>query len=285
MDKVVGVELSHRFAPIAVRERLALNKEQTISAIAELKKHYQEVFIISTCNRLSIYAFGESHNKILEFFNQFGNYRQYLSILPDSGIAIRNLFSTAAGLESQAIGEHQIIGQVKEALALGRKEKAVGPVLDELIRQAIHTGKKVRQETNIGKFSASLATVGYEIISQQKLNPLETTFLIIGTGNMANLVNTVLDRTKIKKLYIASHDEARAKEMAKEWNGEPVSIENMHTALSEANVIIGGLKVRLICFMKKPWQKANAQELVLPYKQEGRNYLLILVFLEISILI
>ena len=240
MDKVVGVELSHRFAPIAVRERLALNKEQTVAALEELKKSYEEVFIISTCNRLSIYAFGKSHNKILDYFDQFGNYRQYLSILPDSEIAIRNLFSTAAGLESQAIGEHQITGQIRDALDLGREHKTIGPVLDELIRQAIHTGKRVRLETNIGKFSTSLATVGFELIKKHDFNIAETTFLIIGTGNMANLVNTVLDRTQIKKLYVASHDMSRAQEMASEWNGEAVNMENMHTALSEANVIIGG---------------------------------------------
>ena len=240
MDKVIGVELSHRFAPIAVRERLALNKEQTIAAIKELNKTYDEVFIISTCNRLSIYAFGKSHNEILSYFDQFGNYRQYLSILPDSEIAIRNLFSTAAGLESQAVGEHQITGQIRDALDLAREEKTIGPVLDELIRQAIHTGKRVRLETNIGKFSTSLATVGFELINKEGFELSETTFLIIGTGNMANLVSTVLDRSKIKKLYVASHDMARAKEMANEWGGEPVDMENMHQALSEAGVIVGG---------------------------------------------
>src|SRR5690606_22540568 len=164
MNKIIGVELSHRFAPIAVRERLALNTEQTKEALRELKKELEEVFIISTCNRLSIYAFGESYEPILAYFDQFGNYRQYLSILPDSEITIRNLFSTAAGLESQAVGEHQIIGQIRDSLELGRAEKSIGPVLDELIRQAVHTGKRVRLETNIGKFSASLATVGFELI-------------------------------------------------------------------------------------------------------------------------
>lgn len=240
MEKIVGVELSHRFAPLSVRERLALNKEQTREAIQELKKNYKEVFIISTCNRLSIYAYGKSHNDILSYFDRFGKYRQYLSILPDNEIAIQNLFSTAAGLESQAIGEHQITGQIREALELGREEKSIGPILDELIRQSVHTGKRVRLETNIGKFSASLATVGFELISQQGFNFLDTTFLVIGTGNMANLVTTVLDRTKIKKLYLASHDKGRASEMAKEWNGEAVDMENLHAALSEANVVIGG---------------------------------------------
>lgn len=240
MDKVVGVELSHRFAPIAVRERLALNTEQTRSAIQALKKSFKEVFIVSTCNRLSIYAYGESHTPILEYFDSFGNYRQYLSILPDSEIAIRNLFSTAAGLESQAIGEHQIIGQIRDAMELGREEKSIGPVLDELIRQSVHTGKKVRLETNIGKFSASLATVGFELIHQHGYDIEDSTFLVIGTGNMANLVTTVLDRTKVKKLYVASHDDERAGQMAKDWNGEAVNMQNMHAALSEANIIIGG---------------------------------------------
>lgn len=240
MDKVVGVELSHRFAPISVRERLALNTEQTIEAIETLKKSYKEVFVISTCNRLSIYAFGKSHNAILNYFDTFGNYRQYLSILPDSEIAVKNLFSTSAGLESQAVGEHQIIGQIRDGLDLGREQKSIGPVLDELIRQAIHAGKKVRQETNIGKFSASLATVGFELIHNHGYKLEEATFLVIGTGNMANLVNTVLDRTNIKKLYVASHDDDRANKMAQDWNGEAVNMQNMHTALSEANIIVGG---------------------------------------------
>ncbi|MDB3887374.1 hydroxymethylbilane synthase [bacterium] len=240
MDKIVGVELSHRFAPIAVRERLALNTDQTRKALQELKKHYSEVFIISTCNRLSIYAFGKSHLPIIDYFDQFGNYRQYLSILPDSEIAIRNLFSTAAGLESQAVGEHQIIGQIRDALEIAREEKTIGAVLDELIRQSVHTGKRVRVETNIGKFSASLATVGFELITKNDIVFEDSTFLVIGTGNMANLVATVLDRKTIKKLYVASHDQERAKEMATEWNGHPVDMQNMHEALSEANVIVGG---------------------------------------------
>lgn len=240
MNKIIGVELSHRFAPIAVRERLALNKEQTKEALKSLKKNYEEVFIISTCNRLSIYAFGNNYDAIIKYFDSFGNYRQYLSIMPDSEIAIRNLFSTAAGLESQAVGEHQITGQIREALVLAREENTIGAVLDELIRHAIHTGKKVRQETNIGKFSASLATVGFELIAQEGYKFEESVFLVIGTGNMANLVTTVLDRTKIKKLYVASHDFQRAKEMATEWNGEAVQMDQMHAALSEANIIIGG---------------------------------------------
>lgn len=240
MKRIVGIELSHKFAPIAVREQLALNREQTTEALQFLKQHYSEVFIISTCNRLSIYAFGDNYLELEKYLTQFGNYSQYLSVLPDSQIAIQNLFSTAAGLESQAIGEHQIIGQIRDALDLAREEKTIGPVLDQLIRGAVHCGKRARLETNIGKHSASLATVGFELISNHGYNLEDCKILIVGTGNMANLVKTVLDRSSIKGLYVASHNRERAKEMAESWKGEAIDIKLLHNYIEEVDIVIGG---------------------------------------------
>tara|TARA_R110002096_G_scaffold352864_14_gene546114 strand:- start:2582 stop:4759 length:2178 start_codon:yes stop_codon:yes gene_type:complete len=240
MNRIVGIELSHRLAPIAVREKLAFNKAQTTQALKALKSSYQEVFIISTCNRLSLYAFGDNYFELEKYLQQFGDYSQYLSVLPDTQIAIQNLFSTAAGLESQAIGEHQIVGQIREALDLARKEKTIGPMLDEFIRQAVHVGKRARLETNIGKHSASLATVGFELIQHHGYDLSQSALLVVGTGNMANLVNTVLDRTTVKELFIASHDRARAKKMAAEWGGTAVHASELHHLLSKVDIIIGG---------------------------------------------
>ena len=240
MNKIVGIELSHRYAPIEVREQMALNSEQTEQALQALKKVYQEVFIISTCNRLSLYAFGDSYLPLEEYLELFGRYSQYLTVLPDTKIAVQNLFSTAAGLESQAIGEHQIVGQIRDALDLARKNKTIGPILDEFIRQAIHVGKRTRLETNIGKHSASLATVGFELINKHNFNLKQCNLLVIGTGNMANLVNTVLDRSSINKLFIASHNLERANEMAAEWEGDAVHVSKLPHLLAEVDIIIGG---------------------------------------------
>lgn len=240
MDRIIGIELSHRTAPIAIREQLAFNQEQTKQALLTLKQHYEEVFIISTCNRLSLYAYGDTYLALEEYLEQFGDYSQYLTVLPDTRIAISNLFSTAAGLESQAIGEHQIVGQIRESLSLARELKTIGPILDEFIRQSIHTGKRARIETSVGKHSASLATVGFELIKRHDYDLSDASFLVVGTGNMANLVNTVLDRSAIKELYIASHDLERASKMAKEWGGEAVHVSQLHRVLGIADIIIGG---------------------------------------------
>ncbi|MBL4709458.1 MAG: glutamyl-tRNA reductase [Flavobacteriales bacterium] len=240
MNRIVGIELSHRYAPIEIREQFALYSTQTEDALRELKHEYQELFIISTCNRLSIYAFGDSYLQLEKYLEKFGKYSQYLTVLPDTKIAVNNLFSTAAGLESQAIGEHQIVGQIRDALDLARENKTIGPVLDELIRQAIHVGKRTRLETNIGKHSASLATVGFELISKHNYQLEKCNLLVVGTGNMANLVNTVLDRSSINKLYIASHNLERAEEMAIEWQGEAVHVSKLPHLLANVDIIIGG---------------------------------------------
>lgn len=240
MDRIVGIELSHRFAPIDIREQLAFNKDQTLKALTDLKKKFEEVFIISTCNRLSLYAYGDSYLALEEYLEKFGPYSQYLSVLPDTKIAINNLFSTAAGLESQAIGEHQIVGQIREALDLARAQQTIGPMLDELIRQSVHVGKRARLETNIGKHSASLATVGFELIKKHNIELEDSTILVVGTGNMANLVKTVLDRSNIKRLLIASHNLERANQMAESWGGEAVHVRELPRYLVEADIIIGG---------------------------------------------
>jgi len=240
MNRIVGIELSHRFAPIEIREQLAFNKDQTQDALNELGEHYEEVFIVATCNRLSIYAFGDSYLQLEKYLEKFGNYSQYLSVLPDTRIAAKNLFSTAAGLESQAIGEHQIVGQIRDALDLARENKTMGPILDELIRSAINVGKRARLETNIGKHSASLATVGFELINQHNYELEDCNLLVVGTGNMANLVTTVLDRSKIKGLFVASHDLDRAEQMAKEWNGKAIHVKKLPSILHEVDIIIGG---------------------------------------------
>lgn len=240
MDYILGVELNHHNAPIAVREKAALNKEQTIDVLDGLSSHYQEIFAISTCNRLSLYAVGKSIQPMLDVFTGFGVNKKYLSLYPDTRMAINNLFCTASGLESQAIGEHQILGQIKSSLEAANKAGYVGPVLNKLVNHAVFTGKKVRQNTNIGKFSTSLATVGFELIEKHGFNLKETTMLVIGTGNMANLVATVLDRTGVKKLYVASHNEERAKQMADDWRGEAITMNQIHEVLYKTDIIIGG---------------------------------------------
>ena len=255
--RFVGVELSHHNAPIEVREKVALNKDQVLQFLKELKGDDDEVFILSTCNRLAVYAYTAQFNKVTEFFSRFGNLNRYLSIFSDTEIAVKNLFSTAAGLESQAIGEHQILGQIRSSYDIAKESGTVGPYIDELIRTALLTGKRVRHETNIGKFSTSLATVGFEIINKKYEDLSQTSVLVIGTGDMANLVATILERTSVKNVYIASHDIERATLVADEWGGNPVDINNLYNILPKVEVIIGGTQAEVNLLSEEALENSN----------------------------
>src|SRR5690349_17501655 len=104
MNRIVGVELSHQKAPLAIREKINFSNDELAEALAELRQAVPEVFIVSTCNRLAVYAISNDLQPILDFFRKFGPLDPYLSIFDTSSSAIRHLFSTASGLESQALG-------------------------------------------------------------------------------------------------------------------------------------------------------------------------------------
>jgi glutamyl-tRNA reductase len=93
MKKIICVELTHKLAPVSIREKAALNKNQTISILTNLKKHYEEIFAISTCNRLSFYAKGDDANPLIECFQQLGINDEYLQIILETQRSVYNLFT------------------------------------------------------------------------------------------------------------------------------------------------------------------------------------------------
>jgi glutamyl-tRNA reductase len=239
MKRIVGVELSHQKAPLAVRENISLNKDEVKEALQRLKPLVDEVFIISTCNRLSVYALTDDIQPLLDFFRSFGPLDPYLSIFDHDVSAIRHLFSTASGLESQAIGEHEILGQIRNAYTFSQEAGGMGPIFNEFVRKGIHAGKRVRKETAIGKYPVSLASVSYDIIKDIHKDLTKTTVLVLGTGEMATLMLKLIEKKGVKKIYIASRTSERAKLLAHTTGGEAILLEDIHTILPEANVIIG----------------------------------------------
>ncbi len=134
----------------------------------------------------------------------------------------------------------------------------------------------MRHETNIGKFSTSLATVGFEIINKKYEDLSQTSVLVIGTGDMANLVATILERTSVKNVYIASHDIERATLVADEWGGNPVDINNLYNILPKVEVIIGGTQAEVNLLSEEALENSNCPRAQFALQQVLQNYLLIL---------
>jgi len=165
---IAVVGLSHKTAPVEIREKLSIPEAKIEEAIHHLHNypHVQEVSIISTCNRLEIYAVTKDSKQgvveIIQFLSEIGEIsnqqlRRHLFVLLHQD-AVRHLMRVAAGLESLVLGEGQILAQVKNAHKLAQKYHGIEQLLDRLFKQAMTAGKRVRTETSIGTGAVSISS-------------------------------------------------------------------------------------------------------------------------------
>jgi hydroxymethylbilane synthase len=163
--------------------------------------------------------------------------RPYLCVYEERAAA-EHLFAVTAGLKSQVLGEPQILGQVREAYELAQRNKAVGPVLSELFRRAIQVGRRVRHETELGRHTASLGSVAVELARRFHSDLGCASVLVIGTGQMGDLVAQLLRKRGVQQLFLLSRTPERAKEIGRRWGGYAVSWDELLLALNRADIVI-----------------------------------------------
>ncbi|ACK67607.1 glutamyl-tRNA reductase [Rippkaea orientalis PCC 8801] len=224
---IAVVGLSHKTAPVEVREKLSIQEAKLEEALTHLRgyPHIEEVAIISTCNRLEIYAVVSDTEKgvveITQFLSETGhlplNYlRRYLFTLLHQD-AVRHLLRVAAGLESLVLGEGQILAQVKTTHKLGQKYKGIGRLLDRLFKQAITAGKRVRSETNIGTGAVSISSAAVELAQTKAEDLANRRISIIGAGKMARLLVQHLLSKGATDITIVNRSHHRAQELAAQF--------------------------------------------------------------------
>ena len=195
---IVVVGLSHNTASVEIREQLSIPETQSEMAIAYLLKlpQIEEAGIISTCNRLEIYAVVKDRKQgveeIYQFLSEIGQIQfsvlqQHTFVLVDED-AVSHLMRVAAGLESLVMGEGQILCQVKKAYKLGQEHKGFKKVLDRLFKQAITAGKRVRNETKIGSGAVSISSAAVELAKIKVQDFTASNITVIGAGKMSRLL-------------------------------------------------------------------------------------------------
>jgi glutamyl-tRNA reductase len=241
---IAVVGLSHKTAPVDIREKLSIQEAKLEEALNHLRgyPHIQEVAIISTCNRLEIYAVITETEKgvieITQFLAEIGhiplqNLRRYLFILLHQD-AVRHLLRVAAGLESLVLGEGQILAQVKNTHKLAQKYKAIGQLLDRLFKQAMTAGKRVRSETSIGTGAVSISSAAVELAYTKVEDISSQRIAIIGAGTMSRLLVKHLLAKGAASITIVNRSHLRAQELASQFPGTPLDIQ----ALSEMMEVV-----------------------------------------------
>lgn len=247
---IIVVGLSHKTAAVEVREKLSIPEAKIEESIKHLLSypHIEEVGIISTCNRLEIYAVvketEQGVKEITQFLAEIGHLslhslRRHLFILLHQD-AIRHLMRVSAGLESLVLGEGQILAQVKNTHKLSTKYQGMGRLLDRLFKQAISAGKRVRTETNIGTGAVSISSAAVELVDM-KLDDLSCQKVsIIGAGKMSRLLVQHLISKGVCDITIVNRSVSRSNELAKQFPQIELKLnplEDMIKIVSESDIV------------------------------------------------
>ncbi len=244
------VSINHWCTPLEVRERIVFGAEEGRAFVRELKGagRFDGVVLLSTCNRTEIYAsFGDklAHDRgalLLEALQRARGFepraqpRNYQ--LARDAEAVRHLFRVAAGLESQILGESQILAQVRGAGAAAREAGSIGRTLHRLWERALRAGKRVRSETALGEGAYSASYAALEL-ARKVFGRLEgRRFLVIGAGEVATLALESLAGIAIGGITVINRTRARAEEMAQRFRGEARDFAELAGAIAAADVVI-----------------------------------------------
>jgi glutamyl-tRNA reductase len=248
VSELLALGVSHKTAPLDLRERLSLTEGRAVSALAELTaaSGIHEAAAISTCNRTELYLIVsdpiEAESTALGVLTRQAEIRptELLGHLYSlrSGEAARHLFRVTAGLDSMILGEAEIQGQVKRAYELALVEGATGPILNRMFRGALAAGKRARTETAVGEKGVSIPSVAVEL-AQRNLGDLSARrVLLIGAGETSELTARALAARGSDAVFIANRGYKRAISLAEKFGGSAVRIDELPTQLASADIVV-----------------------------------------------
>jgi glutamyl-tRNA reductase len=246
--ELLALGASHKTAPLALRERLALPEGRATRVLEELtaQEAIHEAVALFTCNRTELHLVAadavEAESAALSILSRQAGIRptELLgSIYSLRGLdAVRHLFSVAAGLDSMIVGEAEIQGQVKRAYELALVAGVTGPVSNRLFRDALAAGKRARAETGIGRSQASISSVAVALAAEFLGDLGSRRVLVIGAGENAELAARSLRERGVRTVFVANRRYDRALGLAKRFDGEAVSFDDLPAELERADIVV-----------------------------------------------
>ncbi|MEO7746230.1 MAG: glutamyl-tRNA reductase, partial [Actinomycetota bacterium] len=245
---LLAIGVSHRSAPLTVLERVALDADgvRRLSAAALAQEQVGEAVVLATCNRVEVFA------DVATFHGGLAQLGEALSATTGVDLAdlkdhlyvhyadraVAHLFTVACGLDSMAVGESQVLGQLRTALRSAQHSGDAGRVLDHLVQQALRVGKRAHAETGIDRAGASLVDAALRR-AEVALGPIAgLRVLVVGAGSMSALAATTVHRGGNRSITVANRTPAHADRLAGAVDGHAVALADLGTALADADLVI-----------------------------------------------
>src|SRR6478672_1146546 len=248
MSGLLALGVSHRTAPLALREQLALTEGRAAGVLNALvsEEPISEAVALSTCNRTELYLVVTE--SVEAEAAGLGALAREAGIRPTELLgslyslrgaeAARHLYRVTAGLDSTIVGEAEIQGQVKRAYELSMVEGATGPILNRLFRGALSAGGRAREETGISEKGVSIPSVAVELARRALGDLSDRRVLVVGAGETAELVARALVARGVRTVFVANRHYDRAIGLAQRFGGSAVRFEELPEQLAEADIVL-----------------------------------------------
>ena len=247
---IVVIGVNHRTGPLAVLERVALSVDAVPKAVHSLqsRSNIAEVVVVSTCNRIEVYAVAErfhgAYADIRDFFCELGGLapdelHPHLYSQHDEA-AVTHLFEVAAGLDSAVLGEHEILGQVRSAWELAQAEGGSRAALNLLFRHAVEVGKRARTETSISRATASVSHAAVEMAKEHLGGLTGRRVLVVGAGDMSEGMAVAIASNGVAEMAVANRTFERAATLARRVSGRVAPFADLPAGIAEADLVLTG---------------------------------------------
>ncbi|HKD05375.1 MAG TPA: glutamyl-tRNA reductase [Bryobacteraceae bacterium] len=265
--KLLLAGLSHKTAPVHLRERLAIPEETLPRALQELQRlGASEAVVLSTCNRVEFAVSsaddvepGAIVDRFLSDWKGSGSAFDGHIYRLEAREAIQHLFRVAASLDSMVVGEPQILGQLKAAYAAAKSEGTVGGLLEAVLTKAFYVAKRVRSETGIGQMAVSVSYAAVELARQIFGSLKGHTVMIIGSGKMGELAAKHLRRSGASRILVTNRTWQRAQELAQLFEGSAVEYESFRSVLHEVDIVISSSGAKQYILNREDMQRVISQ--------------------------
>ena len=271
MSELLAVGLNHKSAPVELRERLAIGDDDHALILEQLQRRMglAELMVVSTCNRVELYAVAPEPEVARAALVELAALRQVETAAVEehvfvraAGDAARHIFRVAASLESLVVGEPQILGQVKDAYTKAKETGVVGPVLDRCMSMAFHSAKRVRTETEIARGAASVPSVAVDLAVSIFGDLSDCAVLLVGAGEMAEQAAIHLDAAGVPEIIVINRSEERGRTLATKVGGHYEGWHRLEAQLARADVVVtstGSKDPVIVAPMLKPVMRARRQ--------------------------
>ncbi len=248
MQHIILIGLSHKTAPVELRECIALTMEETVDTLAGFRSHpdVNESIVFSTCNRVEILMAAQNSENAVQTAKTFlaqskripvEQFEDALYIHHDED-AIRHIFRVTSSLDSMMVGEPQILGQIKDAYLVATRQKTSGPLLNRLLHRAFSVAKRIRTETGIGDHAVSISYAAIELGRKIFGSLKEKKVLLIGAGEMAELAVEHLMGQQVGEIIVTNRTFERGFALARRFSGRAIHFDECVAQLKSVDVII-----------------------------------------------